>query len=46
MNETNIEVQLQRATPVRLRHGSETVSRVRLYADDPAAFHNEARRFT
>ena len=46
MNETNIEVQLQRATPVRLPHGTETVSRVHLYADDPAAFHSEARRYT
>ena len=46
MNETNIEVQLHRATPVRLPHGTETVSRVHLYADDPAAFHNEARRYT
>jgi hypothetical protein len=44
MNETNIEVELERATPLRLPHGTETVSRVNLYADDPAAFLDEVRR--
>ena len=44
LNETNIEVELERPTPLRLPHGTETVSRVNLYADDPAAFLNEARR--
>ena len=44
MNETNIEVELERATPLRLPHGIETVSRVNLYADDPAGFLDEVRR--
>jgi hypothetical protein len=45
-NETNIEIQLERAMPLRLPHGTETVRRVHLYADDPAAFLNEVRRYT
>jgi hypothetical protein len=45
LNETNIEVELERATSLRLPHGTETVSRVNLYADDPAAFLHEARRY-
>jgi hypothetical protein len=44
MNETNIEVELEHATPLRLPHGTETVSRVNLYADDPAAFLDAVRR--
>jgi hypothetical protein len=44
MNETNIEVELERPTPLRLPHGTETVSRVNLYADDPAAFLDKVRR--
>jgi myo-inositol-hexaphosphate 3-phosphohydrolase len=45
LNETNVEVELERPTPLRLPHGTETVSRVNLHADDPAAFLHEARRF-
>ena len=45
-NETNIEIQLERAMPLRLPHGTETARRVHLYADDPAAFLNEVRRYT
>jgi hypothetical protein len=44
-NETNVEIQLERAMPLRLPHGTENVSRVNLYADDPAAFLTEARRY-
>ena len=44
MNETNIEVELERARPLRLPHGTETVSRVNLYADDAVAFLNEVRQ--
>ena len=44
-NETNVEVQLEQPLLLRLPHGTETVSRVSLYADDPAAFLNEARRY-
>ena len=40
-NETNIEVRLNRPVSVRLPHGTETVSRVNLYADDPKAFTDE-----
>ena len=45
-NETNIEIQLERAMPLRQPHGTETVRRVHLYADDPAAFLTEVRRYT
>lgn len=44
MNETNIAVELERAMPLRLPHGTETVNRVNLYADDPAAFLDEVRK--
>lgn len=44
-NETNLEVRLERAVPVRLPHGTETVRTVRLYADDPRAFLEEVRRY-
>jgi hypothetical protein len=40
-NETNIEIRLNRPGSVRLPHGTETVSRVNLYADDPKAFSDE-----
>ena len=45
-NETNIEVELEQAMPLRLPHGTETVSRVHLYADDPAAFMKEVQRYS
>jgi hypothetical protein len=45
-NETNIEVELKQAMPLRLPHGTETVSRVHLYADDSAAFLNEVQRYS
>ena len=40
-NETNIDVGLERPIRVRLPHGTETVSGINLYADDPKAFMNE-----
>jgi hypothetical protein len=43
-NATNIEVVLDRPLPVRLPEGTETVSRIALYADDPVAFLDEVRR--
>jgi hypothetical protein len=45
VNETNIEVELNRPLPLRLPHGTETVSRVHLYADDSAAFLRVAQRY-
>ena len=44
-DETNIEVGLERPIRVRLPHGTETVSGINLYADDPKAFMNEVRRY-
>jgi len=43
-NETNLEVKLGQPVTVRLPQGSETVSQVNLYADDPKAFVAEVRR--
>jgi hypothetical protein len=43
-NETNLEIKLERPTTVRLPHGTETVSTLKLYADDPKAFLDEVRR--
>jgi hypothetical protein len=43
-NETNIDVQLERPAALRLPHGTETVSAVALYADQPAAFMDAVRR--
>ena len=43
MNETNLEIRLEQPTPLRLPHGTETVSVVAIYADDPKAFLAEAR---
>jgi hypothetical protein len=43
-DETNIEVRLERPLPVRLPHGTETVSMIALYADAPQAFIDEVRR--
>ena len=43
MNETNLEIRLEDPTPLRLPHGSETVSRLAIYADDPKAFMAEVR---
>jgi hypothetical protein len=37
MNETNLEIRLETPTPLRLPHGTETVSRLAIYADDPKA---------
>jgi len=42
-SETNIELKLERPTPMRLPHGSETVSKVALYVDDPKAFMDAVR---
>ena len=42
-NETNIEIQLNRPVAIRLPHGTETLSRVNIYADDPKAFADEVR---
>ncbi len=44
-DETNLDVRLERPTPLRLPHGVETVSAVSLYADDPKGFLAEARRY-
>ena len=43
-NETNLEVTFTRPLQLRLPHGTETVSRISLYADDPRAFLEEVRR--
>ena len=42
-NETNIEVQLERPVAMKLPHGTETVSTVKLYADDPKRFMDAVR---
>jgi hypothetical protein len=42
-NETNIEIRLNRPVSIRLPHGTETVSTVNLYADDPKGFTDEVR---
>ena len=42
-NETNIEVRLERPVPLKLPHGTETVSTVKLYADDPKRFVDAVR---
>jgi hypothetical protein len=44
-DETNIELELERPIRVRLPHGTETVTGINLYADDPKAFMNEVRRY-
>jgi hypothetical protein len=43
-NETNIEALLTGPIEVRLPHGTETISKITLYADDPDAFMEEVRR--
>ncbi|HYP44233.1 MAG TPA: hypothetical protein VEQ66_03435 [Propionibacteriaceae bacterium] len=43
-SETNIEVDLERPTEVRLPHGRERVRRIALYVDDPKSFLDEVRR--
>jgi len=43
-NETNLEIELERPTDVRLPQGTETISTVSLYADDPKGFFEEVRR--
>jgi hypothetical protein len=43
-NETNIAIQLKRPIEIRLPQGSETISKINLYADDSHAFMNEVRR--
>ena len=43
--ETNLEIALHEPLPVRLPHGTEAVSTLHLYADDPAGFMAEARRY-
>jgi len=42
--ETNVVIQLERALPVRLPSGTETVTALAIYADDPQAFVAEASR--
>ena len=44
MNETNLEIGLAQPTPLRLPHGSETVNRLAIYADDPKGLLAEVRR--
>jgi hypothetical protein len=44
VNETNLEIRLEESLPLRLPHGTETVSVVAIFADDPKAFLAEARR--
>lgn len=43
-HETNLELRLEQPTDVRLPHGTETVSKINLYADDPKGFLAEVRR--
>ncbi len=43
-DETNLEIELDRCTELRLPHGTERVSRIALYAEDPKAFLAEVRR--
>jgi hypothetical protein len=43
--ETNLEVTLERPVPIRLPQGTETLSHIHFYADDPKAFMNEVRRY-
>jgi hypothetical protein len=45
MNETNLDLRLERPTELRLPHGIERVSVVALHADDPKAFMAEVRRY-
>jgi hypothetical protein len=42
-NETNIEVRIRRPVPLKLPQGTETVSTVKLYADDPKRFMDAVR---
>lgn len=42
-NETNIEIRLNRPVSIRLPHGTETVSKVNLYVDNPKGFTDEVR---
>jgi hypothetical protein len=44
MNETNLEIRLEQPTALQLPSGTETVSVVTIYADDPKGFLAEARR--
>ncbi len=44
MNETNLEIRLEQPTALRLPSGTETVSVVTIYADDPKGFSAEVRR--
>ena len=45
MNETNLDVRLERPTPVRLPAGPETVRVVAIHADDPKGFLADVRRY-
>jgi hypothetical protein len=45
MNETNLEIRLEQPTPLGLPHGTETVSVVMIYADDPKGFLAEVRHY-
>ena len=43
-NETTVQIRLHHPVTVRLPRGAQTVSRIELFADEPAAFVEEARR--
>ncbi|HLL62720.1 MAG TPA: hypothetical protein VK401_06705 [Propionibacteriaceae bacterium] len=45
MNETNVDIRLDEPTDLRLPHGTERVSVVALYAEDPKGFLAEVRRY-
>lgn len=43
-HETNLDIRLRRTVEVRMPHGTETVSRIHLFADLPEHFTDEVRR--
>lgn len=43
-NETNIEIELERPTPLRTPRGVQIVRRVAIWVDDPTAYLDEVRR--
>jgi hypothetical protein len=44
-NETNIDIELVHPVTVRLPQGDDTITMLRLHADDPAGFLDAARRY-
>ena len=44
-NETNLRIELDRPTELKLPHGGETVNVIAYYADDPKGFLDEVRRY-